>query len=319
VVPPADLTTLDPIVPGYITRDHGYLVYDTLFGMDAEGKVAPQMVDTYEVSEDRLSWTFTLRDGLEFHDGTPVTSGDVIASIQRWAQRDTMGQRLLSYSPRWETVDARTFRMTLNAPYSHVVETLGKPNFPAFIMPRRIAETAPTGQIDDPTGSGPFIFKKDEWKPGEQVVYVRNVRYKPRIELPSGTAGGKIARVDRIEWRIIRDAQTQANALAAGEVDLIAVPAYERRDFFAFPEEFLDDHLENVPDVLQSFLSGVTPGGSSGGFKSGTVRMKRFTPIFMLVVFDDNFENVAFQAVLLARQSYHWLRRSPLMTLDNAG
>ena len=234
IVPHSNLTVLDPIwTTAYITRNHGYQIYDTLFGLDAQGKVQPQMVDKVEVSSDRKTWTFTLREGLEFHDGKPVTSEDVIASLNRWAKRDSMGEMLMSFSSGLQAVNARTFRLVLKEPYGLVLESLGKPssNVP-FIMPKRVADTPADRQIEDFTGSGPFVFKRDEWKPGERVVYLKNPRYKPRKEAPSGTAGAKIAKVDRIEWVIIKDPQTQANALAAGEVDLIESPAHESYPVF---------------------------------------------------------------------------------------
>ena len=229
ITPHSNLTILDPVwTTAYITRNHGYMIYDTLFATDAKGKVQPQMVDKWEVSKDKKTWTFTLRDGLEFHDGKPVTSEDVIASLQRWAKRDTMGEMMMSFSTGLEAVGPKTFRLKLREPYGNVLETLGKPssNVP-FIMPRRVAETPADKQIDDYTGSGPFIFRKDDWKPGERVVYLKNPRYKPRAEPASGTAGGKVVKVDKVEWVIIKDPQTQANALIAGEIDIIETPAHE--------------------------------------------------------------------------------------------
>jgi peptide/nickel transport system substrate-binding protein len=127
-----------------------------------------------------------------------------------------------------EAVNARTFRLRLKEPYGLVLDSIGKPssNVP-FIMPKRVADTPADKQIDDYTGSGPFVFAKDEWRPGEKVVYLKFAKYKPRAETPSGAAGGKVVKVDRAEWVIIKDAQTQANALAAGEVDVIEAPAHE--------------------------------------------------------------------------------------------
>ena len=222
----ADLKILDPIwSTANITRNHGYLVYDVLFAMDADFRVQPQMVETYKVSADRLTWTFTLRDGLEWHDGKPVTAEDCVASIRRWGARDGFGQLLLRAAADLKPVDARTFVLLLKEPFGLVLEALGKigSNVP-FMMPKRVAETDPGKQIDDYTGSGPFVFKKDEWKAGERVVYVRNPKYKPRAELPSMMAGGKVARVDRVEWIAIPDANSAVNALLAGEVDLIEAP-----------------------------------------------------------------------------------------------
>jgi peptide/nickel transport system substrate-binding protein len=225
----SDLKIIDPIwTTALISAHHGYLVYDTLFALDEKMQTRPQMVDKWEVSPDKLTYTFTLRDGLEWHDGTPVTGADCVASIRRWGARDSTGQTLLSFVAELTAPDDKTIRMVLREPFGLVVESLGKTGGNvAFMMPRRIAETDPNQQITDATGSGPFIFKKDEWKGGEKAVYVRNPRYKPRPEPPSGFSGGKVAKVDRIEWIWIADTQTQVSALLAGEVDVIEAMPYD--------------------------------------------------------------------------------------------
>ena len=223
VVMHSDLKTFDPIWSGaYIVRNHGYLIWDTLFSMDAQFHIQPQMVDKWSVSEDGLVYSFTLRDGLEWHDGRPVLPEDCIASIKRWAARDSMGQKLALSVKDYEIVDAKTFRIVLKDKFGQVVESLGKPSVAVpFMMPKRIAETDAFKAIEEIVGSGPFILKRDEWKPGEKVVYVKNPKYKPRAEQISGLAGGKKVLVDRVEWIWIPDAQTQVNALIAGEIDMI--------------------------------------------------------------------------------------------------
>jgi peptide/nickel transport system substrate-binding protein len=222
----SDLKVLDPIwTTAFITRNHGYMIYDVLFAKDAKGEVKPQMVDKYEVSADKLTWTFTLRPGLEWHDGKPVTAEDCVASIKRWAARDALGQQLMGATGELKVLDEQSFRLTLKEPFGLVLEALGKPssNVP-FMMPKRVADTDPNKQLDDYTGSGPFMLKKDEWKPGEKIVYLKNPKYKPRNEPPSMLAGGKIPKVDRVEWLAISDPATAANALIAGEIDIIEVP-----------------------------------------------------------------------------------------------
>jgi peptide/nickel transport system substrate-binding protein len=231
VVMHSDLKILDPIwTTAYIVRNHGYLVWDTLFAMDKGFDVKPQMVDKWDVSADKLTWTFTLRDGLEWHDGKPVTAEDCVASLKRWAAKDSMGQKLMSVAKELKAVDAKTFQLVLKEPYGLVLQSLGKPssNVP-FMMPKRVAETDPNTQIKptDVIGSGPFIFKADEWKPGEKVVYVKNTKYKPRSEPASGLAGGKVVKVDRVEWVWIADVQTAMNALISGEIDLIESPGHD--------------------------------------------------------------------------------------------
>ena len=228
-VPHSDLKILDPIwTTAYISRNHGYMVYDTLFGMDDMGEIKPQMVDTYDVSGDKLTHTLKLRDGLLWHDGASVTAEDCIASIKRWAAKDSMGQKLLSFVGAIEAPDAKTIVIRLKEPTGLVTSALGKPssNVP-FMMPRRVAETDPNKQIEDFIGSGPYVFKKDEWKPGNLIVYVKFDKYKPRPEPPSGMTGGKVVNVDRVEWRPMRDHQQAVNALLAGEIDYIEAPPHD--------------------------------------------------------------------------------------------
>jgi peptide/nickel transport system substrate-binding protein len=229
VVPHSDLKILDPIwTPAYITRNHGYMIYDTLFATDERGEIKPQMLEKYEVSSDRLTYTLTLREGLMWHDGQPVTSEDCIASIKRWAAKDASGQMLMSFAEGLEVVDAKTFKLKLKEPTGLVLSALGKrsSNVP-FMMPKRVADTPPNTQISDFTGSGPFVFKKDEWKAGDKVVYVKFDKYRPRLEPASGLAGGKLVKVDRVEWRAISDHQQAVNALLAGEIDMVEAPPHD--------------------------------------------------------------------------------------------
>src|SRR6266481_5533285 len=229
VVNHSDLKILDPVwTTAYIVRNHGYMIYDTLFATDGNLEIKPQMVDKWTTSDDKLTWTFTLRDGLEWHDGTPVTSDDVVPSLKRWAVRDPLGQILWTKVADIKALDPKTFQIQLKAPTGIMLDALGKPssNVP-FIMPKRVAETDPFKQIEDYTGSGPFIFVKNEWKPGDKTVYVRNPKYKSRAEPASGLAGGKIAKVDRVEWVAIPDQQTAMNALLKGEIDMIETPQHD--------------------------------------------------------------------------------------------
>src|SRR5215468_10152839 len=225
----SDLKIIDPVwTTALISTHHGFMIYDTLFALDEKLEVKPQMVERWSVSDDKLTWTFTLRDGLAWHDGAAVTAEDCVASLKRWAARDGMAQKLMSFVAELKAVDGNTFIMRLQEPYGLVLATLGKPtsNVP-FMMPKRVAETDPNTQITDTTGSGPFIFKKEQWKPGEKAVYLKNPNYKPRPEPPSGFAGGKVVKVDRVEWVWIADPQTQINALINGEIDFIEAPPHD--------------------------------------------------------------------------------------------
>ena len=231
VIPHSNLAILDPIwTTAYMSRNHGYMIYDTLFGTDEKAKIQPQMVEEWSVSPDNRLWTFRLRKGLEFHDGKPVTGEDVTASLARWSKRDPLGQKLATFIERMDTPAPDTFRIFLREPCGFVLEALGKPssNVP-FIMPRRVAETDAFKQIDDYVGSGPYVFKRDEFKPGALAVYLKNPKYVPRKEPPSGTTGGKRVYVERIEWVLAaRDPQTQVNALQNGEIDMIERVPFEQ-------------------------------------------------------------------------------------------
>ena len=230
VVPHSNLAILDPIwTTAYMSRNHGYMIYDTLFGTDENAKIKPQMVESWTESGDHRLWTFKLRKGLAFHDGAPVTGEDVIASLQRWGKRDAMGSALMTFVQRMDSPSPDTFRIFLGEACGFVLEALGKPssNVP-FIMPRRIAETDAFKQIEEHIGSGPFTFKRDEFKPGDKAIYLKNTKYVPRKEAPSGTTGGKLVYVDRVEWNLaLRDAQAQVNALKNGEVDIIEALGFD--------------------------------------------------------------------------------------------
>jgi peptide/nickel transport system substrate-binding protein len=231
LVPHADLANFDPIwTPAYIARNAGVLVWDMLYGADARLKPQRQMVEAEEVSADGLTWTFRLRPGLRFHDGEKVLAKDAVASINRWAARDTMGQMLKAIENELTAVDDRTFRWVLKKPYPKMLIALGKMGTPCcFVMPARIAATDPFRQINEYVGSGPMRFKRNEWVPGAIAAFERFADYVPRDEEASWLAGGKRIVADRIEWLVMPDGATVAAALQTGEIDWweIVVPDME--------------------------------------------------------------------------------------------
>jgi peptide/nickel transport system substrate-binding protein len=226
LVPHADVANFDPIwSSAYIARNAGLLVWDMLYGMDANLKVQRQMVEAEDVSADGLVWTFRLRPGLKFHDGEPVRANDAVASINRWAAREPMGQMIKAIENELAVVDDRTFRWVLKKPYPKMLLALGKIITPCcFVMPARIAATDPFKQINEHVGSGPMRFVKNEWAPGARAVFEKFADYVPRSEPASWLAGGKRIVSDRIEWITIADPATAAAALQNGEIDWLELP-----------------------------------------------------------------------------------------------
>src|SRR5258708_6370115 len=225
LVPQADLKILDTVwTTNNITSNHGYMVYDVLFAPDGKLAYKPEMVDAYEKSADGLTWKFTLRAGLKFHDGTPVGAKDVVATIQRWGKRIPVGVTLMQFTKEVVATGPASFEIHLAQPFGPVLDALGTPENPLFITREKEAMLPPDQQLDDPTGSGPYIMVKNEWIPGAKVVYRKNPDYVPRDEPADGFAGGKVAKVDRVEWPVIPDANTATQALIRGEVDMIEIP-----------------------------------------------------------------------------------------------
>jgi peptide/nickel transport system substrate-binding protein len=220
-VPQAPLTVLDP---GYttanVTRAHAVLVYDTLFAVDSSFQARPQMAEGHTSSEDGRLWTIRLREGLRFHDGTPVLASDCAASMRRWASVDTLGQLAAGYVDVWEAADDRTLLVRLKRPFPFLLEAMASPTgMLPVIMPARLASNLPGRQTTELVGSGPFRFVANEFNSGSRTVYQRFEGYVPRQEPSDWNSGGKLVHFDRLEWLGIPDAGTAANALQAGEID----------------------------------------------------------------------------------------------------
>ncbi len=226
-IPQSDLTILDPIINTvYTVRNHGYMVFDTLFGMDGDTRMQPQMLEGYTVEDDGKRWVLKLREGLMWHDGEKVTSRDCIASIARWSVRDGVGSLLKARTEEMIAVDDRTFHIRLKKPFALLPYALGKISTPmCAIMPERLAKTDPFKAVPEMIGSGPFRFKADEWISGARAVYTKNEKYVPRQDVSKGwTAGGKVVHFERVEWHTSPDDGTSASAMQSGEMDWWELP-----------------------------------------------------------------------------------------------
>jgi peptide/nickel transport system substrate-binding protein len=222
-VPAANLSTLDPVwTTATVAIIHAYAVYDTLYGIDDAGRIQPQMCAGHDISADELSWTFTLRDGLMFHDKAKVLAQDCVTSIQRWAARDPFGQQLMLQTNEIAALDERRWQIRLKRPFRQMLYALGTRN--CFVMPERMARTPASEQIKETVGSGPYRFLPDQWVSGASAAYARFDGYVPRQEAPGYFAGGKVAHFERVEWVVQPDPATQAASLQKGEVDWLELP-----------------------------------------------------------------------------------------------
>jgi peptide/nickel transport system substrate-binding protein len=221
VVPLTALFSLDTVFnTSLVTTNHGFAVYDTLFGLNNAHEIKPQMAEGYTISDDQRVYTIRLRDGLKFHNGEPVRAQDCIQSLKRWAGRETFGQTVAQFVDTWGVKDDRTLeiKLTRPVPVFLMAITRGSASVP-FIMPEHVAKTDPFKQITEAIGSGPFKWVASEFTAGSFAAYTRNTDYVPRSEPAEWTSGGKVAHFDRVELRAIPEPATAAAALLSGEVD----------------------------------------------------------------------------------------------------
>ena len=225
-VPQADLANPDPIwTTATVAINHGYMVWDTLYGINDALVGQPQMCAGHEVSSDELTWTFTLRDGLKFTDGEPVRGVDCTTSIARWAVKNPFGQQLAAQTEEMKPLDDKRFQIRLKKRFRQMTYALGSQG--CFIMPERMAKTPATEQIKEFIGSGPFIFKRDEWVSGVEGGLCEEPDYVPRQEKPEYFSGGKVVNFERVEWIVQPDPATAAAALQTGEVDWLEFPVLD--------------------------------------------------------------------------------------------
>lgn len=258
-----DVRVFDPsLSTSLATGYHCSMVYDTLFGVDANLVIKPQMLTRYDVSADKLTYTFELRDGLKFTDGSPVTSADCVASIRRWGASESAAKEMFKYVADTPIKDAKSFQIVMKEPYGLVIDTLAKPTSSClYIMRKKEADTDPSKPISEIVGSGPFIFNRALTRSGVRYVYDRNPQYVPRSEPPSGTSGGKVVKLDRVIWEIMTDEQTAIAALQNGEIDF-----YEQPPLDMMPV------LEADPNIQAGVLN-------KAGF-NGIVRLNHLYPPF---------------------------------------
>jgi peptide/nickel transport system substrate-binding protein len=263
-VPAADLAVLDSVwATAYVTRNHSFMVFDTLYGIDENYNPQPQMAAGHTVENDGKLWTITLREGLKFHDNQPVLARDVVASIRRWMQRDAFGMSLQLATEELSAPSDRVIQFRLRKPFPTLPLALGRgSNTMLPILPERLANTPATQQVTEMIGSGPYRYVANERVNGSLSVYRRFEGYVPRPDgKPSFTAGPKIAHIERVEWHTIPDAATAAAALQTGEVDWWEQPT--------------TDLLPVLKSNPQLTITSLDPNGSIG-----QMRLNHLNPPF---------------------------------------
>ncbi|HEX4260264.1 MAG TPA: ABC transporter substrate-binding protein [Acetobacteraceae bacterium] len=261
-IPQSDLAATDPVwTTADVTRNFGFMVYDTLYGLDTKYRAQPQMVQGHTVSSDAKQWDLTLRDGQKFHDGTPVLARDAVASIQRWAKRDGFGGQLMAATDEISAASDKVIRFRLKRPFPLLPDALATPTDMCCIVPERLAQTDPNKQMPEVVGSGPFRFLPSERISGAKIACARNTAYQPRQEPTSFTAGGKPVHFDRVEWTVVPDPATASAALSSGEVDW-----------------WEDPSLDLVPTLTHDHSLVVTVKDHSG--EIGCLRFNQMYPPF---------------------------------------
>ncbi len=261
-VPGSDLTVLDPTWSTVdITRDYGYLVYDTLFGLDENFQPRPQLAEGLLWEDDGRSCTITLRGNITFHDGEPIRARDCVASLKRWSQVAPMGATLFALTDELVAVDDRRMKFRLKRPFPILPTVLGQLSAPVpLIMPERVAQVDAKTQITDRTGSGPFRFRADEFRLGDIAVFEKFASYRPTPDRAKGlTAGPKLAHFDRIEWRRIPDFSTAAAALQTRQVDWIGVPSADSIELLERYAHIDLPRLEDIPSMAMMRLNALHP------------------------------------------------------------
>jgi peptide/nickel transport system substrate-binding protein len=219
-VPHADPASLDPIwTTADVTRNVSLAVFDTLYGTDKGGNPHPQMAAGHTISADGKTWEITLREGLKFHDGSPVLARDAVASVERSNKRNPLGQALAERIDEMSAPSDKMIRIRLKKPFGLLPDALSAHT--TAVMPERIAKTDANSQIPEVMGSGPYKFLAGERIPGAKIVFEKNAAYVPR---PAGgadsfTAGPKVPHFDRVTWTIMPDPATAMSALQNNEID----------------------------------------------------------------------------------------------------
>ncbi|MCH6265403.1 ABC transporter substrate-binding protein [Neobacillus citreus] len=210
--------TLDPqISTTTATKEIARHIFETLLVLNPDYEVQPMLAESYKVSEDGLTYTFKLRQGIKFHNGKEMTAEDVVASMNRWLTKSTRAANAIGKG-QFEEVDKYTVQLKIEKPTIGVLDVIASTNQFAAIMPKEIIDNAPKDGITDIVGTGPFKFV--EWKPDQYIKVAKYDDYKP-VDAPSnGLAGKKEALVDNIIFEVVSDSSTRLGGITTGQYQI---------------------------------------------------------------------------------------------------
>ena len=288
MAPQANLSSFDPVFTSVnMTRNYAFMVYDTLYGMSSALEPAPQMAAGHVIEDGGQRVTITLRPGLAFHDGAPVLSRDVVASLTRWMARNPFGQKLATVLDELSASGDQAVVFRLKQPFPLLFQALAGLSQSPFIMPERVARTDPFKQIIETVGSGPFRFRQDEFNSGSLVVFERNPAYQPRQEAPSLTSGGKMVHFDRVEWRIITDPATASAALQQGEIDWFEQPPPELQALLRRNQAVKIEQIDARPNVAMMRFNFLHPPFDNAALRRAILPAVDQSDFMMAIVGDD--------------------------------
>ena len=192
-------------------------IYETLVTQNKEQQAVPMLAESIETSDDGLTYTFNLRQGVKFHNGKEMTAEDVVASMNRWLVKSSRAVLLLKGS-NFEVSDKYTVNLKLEKAVTDVLDVMaGRGQFPA-ILPSEVIEAAGEEGVKEYIGTGPFKFK--EWKQDQYIQLEKFEDYSALNQEPSGTAGRKIAYVDQVDYHFVSDSSTRMAGVQTGEYDI---------------------------------------------------------------------------------------------------
>ncbi|MFF2481673.1 ABC transporter substrate-binding protein [Paenibacillus sp. NPDC058071] len=241
---PTQPVTLDAQISGTTaTKDISRSLYEQLVTLDANAQVIPQLAESYEVSDDKLSYTFHLRKGVKFHNGKELKAEDAVASLNRWIKVSSLGKANFTGAEASQT-DDYTVVLKLETPFLLTVQLLADPIPAAAIYPKEVVEAADEKGIKDYIGTGPY--KLAEWKQDQFIKLSRFDDYSSRTEPTNGAGGKKTAFADDIIFHFVSDESTRIAGITSGQYDIALNISVDN-----------ENQISSNPD-LKTYLS---PGG----------------------------------------------------------